>query len=86
MAGHPLNIGSPKQLRQLLFEELQLPVVKKTKTGPSTDASVLQELADLHPLPAKIVQYRQFSKLLNTYVDALPNMVHPETPPCACFV
>jgi len=79
MAGHPLNIASPKQLRQLLFEELGLPVVKKTKTGPSTDASVLEELASRHPLPAKIVEYRQFSKLLNTYVDALPEMVHPAT-------
>jgi len=79
MAGHPLNIASPKQLRQLLFEELGLPVVKKTKTGPSTDASVLDELASLHPLPAKIVEYRQFSKLLNTYIDALPEMVHPTT-------
>ncbi len=79
MAGHPLNIASPKQLRQLLFDELGLPVIKKTKTGPSTDASVLDELASRHPLPAKIVQYRQFSKLLNTYVDALPEMVHPST-------
>ncbi len=79
MAGHPLNIASPKQLGQLLFQELGLPVIKKTKTGPSTDASVLEELADIHPLPAKIVEYRQFSKLLNTYVDALPEMVHPET-------
>ncbi|NOY28725.1 MAG: DNA polymerase I [Planctomycetes bacterium] len=79
MAGHPLNIASPKQLRQLLFEELGLPVIKKTKTGPSTDASVLDELASRHPLPAKIVEYRQFSKLLNTYVDALPEMVHPTT-------
>ncbi|NOY43529.1 MAG: DNA polymerase I [Planctomycetes bacterium] len=79
MAGHPLNIASPKQLGQLLFQELGLPVIKKTKTGPSTDASVLEELADVHPLPAKIVEYRQFSKLLNTYVDALPEMVHPET-------
>ncbi len=79
MAGHPLNIASPKQLRQLLFEELKLPVSKKTKTGPSTDASVLDELANLHPLPAKIVEYRQFSKLLNTYVNALPEMVHPKT-------
>ena len=79
LAGHPLNIGSPKQLRQLLFDDLGLPVVKKTKTGPSTDASVLDELAPLHPLPAKIVEYRQYSKLLNTYIDALPTMVHPET-------
>ncbi len=79
MAGHPLNIASPKQLAQLLFTELGLPVIKKTKTGASTDASVLAELAPMHPLPAKIVEYRQYSKLLNTYVDALPEMVHPET-------
>ena len=79
MAGHPLNIASPKQLAQLLFEELDLPVIKKTKTGASTDASVLEELACMHPLPAKIVEHRQYSKLLNTYVNALPEMVHPET-------
>lgn len=79
MAGHPLNIASPKQLRELLFEELELPVIKKTKTGASTDASVLEQLAEQHPLPAKIVEHRQYSKLLNTYVDALPAMVHSET-------
>jgi DNA polymerase-1 len=79
LAGHPLNIGSPKQLAQVLFQELNLPVVKKTKTGQSTDADVLEQLADLHPLPAKIVEYRQYSKLKNTYVDALPTMIHPET-------
>ncbi len=79
MAGHPLNIASPKQLRELLFEELGLPVIKKTKTGASTDASVLEQLAEKHPLPAKIVEHRQYSKLLGTYIDALPTMVHPET-------
>jgi DNA polymerase-1 len=79
LAGHPLNIGSPKQLAHVLFQELGLPVVKKTKTGPSTDADVLEQLAEAHALPAKIVEYRQFSKLKNTYVDALPTMIHPET-------
>jgi DNA polymerase-1 len=79
LAGHPLNIGSPKQLAQVLFQELGLPVVKKTKTGPSTDADVLEQLAESHALPAKIVEYRQFSKLKNTYVDALPTMIQPET-------
>ncbi len=79
LAGHPLNIGSPKQLAQVLFQELGLPVVKKTKTGPSTDADVLEQLAEMHALPAKIVEYRQYSKLKNTYVDALPTMIHPET-------
>ncbi len=79
LAGHPLNIASPKQLAELLFSELKLPVIKRTKTGASTDASVLEELAGMHPLPAKIVEHRQYAKLLNTYVDALPTMVHPET-------
>jgi DNA polymerase-1 len=66
-------------LAELLFGELKLPVVKKTKTGPSTDAEVLEELASLHPLPAKIVEYRQYSKLLGTYIDALPLLIHPTT-------
>jgi DNA polymerase-1 len=79
LAGHPLNIASPKQLAQVLFQELKLPVVKKAKTGPSTDAKVLEELAVHHPLPRKIVDYRQFAKLKNTYVDALPALVHPQT-------
>ena len=79
LAGHPLNIASPKQLAQVLFQELGLPVVKKTKTGPSTDADVLEQLAESHPLPAKIIEYRQYAKLKNTYVDALPTMIHPET-------
>ncbi len=80
LAGRPLNIASPKQLQELLFTELKLPVVKKTaKTGPSTDAEVLEELARLHPLPAKILEYRQYAKLKSTYVDALPAMVCPET-------
>ncbi|MGD9635564.1 MAG: DNA polymerase I [Pirellulales bacterium] len=79
LAGHPLNIASPKQLAQVLFQELGLPVIKKTKTGPSTDADVLEELADKHPLPAKIIEHRQFAKLKNTYVDALPELIHPQT-------
>lgn len=79
LAGHPLNIDSPKQLAELLFNELKLPVLKKTKTGASTDASVLEELAPLHPLPAKIVEYRQYSKLLGTYIDALPLLVNAKT-------
>ena len=79
LAGHPLNIASPKQLAQVLFQEQGLRVVKRTKTGPSTDASVLEELADEHPLPAKIIEYRQFAKLKNTYVDTLPELIHPET-------
>ncbi len=80
LAGHPLNIASPKQLQEVLFTELKLPIVKKTPKGePSTDADVLEELAPLHLLPAKIVEYRQYAKLKNTYVDALPKLVHPAT-------
>jgi DNA polymerase-1 len=80
LAGRKFNIASPKQLQEILFNELKLPVLKKTpKTGPSTDAEVLEELAPLHPLPAKLVEYRQYAKLKSTYVDALPTMVHPVT-------
>ena len=79
LAGREFNIASPKQLQEILFQEQGLPVIKKTKTGPSTDAGVLEELALLHPLPAKIIEYRQIAKLRGTYVDALPEMVHPKT-------
>jgi DNA polymerase-1 len=79
IADHPFNIGSPKQLAEVLFSELKLPVLKKTKTGPSTDADVLEQLAPLHPLPRLIVAHRQYTKLLGTYIDALPLLVHPET-------
>ena len=79
-AGAEFNINSTLQLKEVLFDKLQLPVVKKTKTGPSTDASVLQELAELgHKLPQLIMEYRQLEKLRGTYVDALPQLVHPET-------
>jgi len=79
IAGRSFNIASPKQLAEVLFNEQRLPVLKKTKTGPSTDADVLEELALAHPLPAKIIEFRQYSKLKGTYVDALPLMVHPDT-------
>ncbi len=79
LAGGPFNIESRLQLSTVLFEKLGLPIVKRTKTGPSTDADVLAELAKLHDLPAKIVEYRQFAKLKSTYVDALPQLIHPET-------
>ncbi len=79
LAGRPFNIGSPKQLQQILFEEQKLPRLRKTKTGASTDADVLEELARLHPLPAKIIEHRQYCKLKNTYVDALPQLIHPAT-------
>jgi len=78
-AGREFNSSSPKQLAQILFEELDLPVVKKTKTGPSTDASVLEELSSLHPLPEAILRYRSLTKLKSTYVDALPPLVNPAT-------
>ena len=77
LAGHPFSIASPLQVRGVLFDELKLPVVKRTKTGPSTDAEVLEELASLHPLPAKLLEHRKFAKLKSTYVDALPALVDP---------
>ena len=79
LAGRQFNIGSPKQLQEVLFDEQKLPRLRRTKTGASTDADVLEELARLHPLPAKIIEYRQYAKLKNTYVDALPQLVHPAT-------
>jgi DNA polymerase-1 len=78
-AGREFNIASPKQLQEILFKELHLPVMKRTKTGPSTDADVLEDLARVHPLPALIIQHRQYSKLKGTYVDALPLLVNPQT-------
>ncbi len=78
-AGHEFTIGSVKQLREVLFERLGLPVIKKTKTGPSTDESVLSELALQHPLPAAILDYRSLVKLKNTYLDPLPTLVNPST-------
>ena len=79
MAGHEFNIDSPIQLRKVLFEEQHLPVRRKTQTGPSTDQEVLEELALIHPLPAKIIEHRQLSKLKGTYLDTLPELIHPET-------
>ena len=78
-AGGPFNIGSVKQLREILFERLGLPVIRKTKTGPSTNESVLTELAAHHPLPGAILEYRSLVKLKNTYADPLPKMINPET-------
>jgi DNA polymerase-1 len=77
--GMPFNIGSPKQLAEVLFGKLGLPVIRKTKTGPSTDADVLEVLATLHPIPAKVVEYRGLTKLKGTYIDALPALVDPRT-------
>ncbi|MBI2461903.1 MAG: DNA polymerase I [Candidatus Rokubacteria bacterium] len=79
LAGEPVNPASPRQLAQVLFEKLGLPAVKRTKTGYSTDVDVLEELALAHPLPAKILEYRQLAKLKGTYADALPALVHPRT-------
>lgn len=79
LAGRPFSIASPIQLRAVLFDELGLPVVKRTKTGPSTDAEVLEELAPRHPLPAKLLEHRRYAKLKSTYVDALPALVDPGT-------
>ncbi len=72
LVGHPFNIGSPKQLEQILFHELGLTATKRTRTGYSTDASVLEELRDKHEVVALILEHRQVAKLKSTYVDALP--------------
>ncbi|SFM62522.1 DNA polymerase I [Thermodesulforhabdus norvegica] len=79
LAGQEFNIQSPKQLAEILFNRLGLPVIKKTKTGPSTDMSVLEELALHHPIAQEILAYRSLAKLKNTYVDSLPQMINPET-------
>jgi DNA polymerase-1 len=79
LAGHEFNVSSPRQLESILFDELELPVIKKTKTARSTDHGVLEELALLHPLPQAILEYRSVAKLKNTYLDALPKEVNPDT-------
>ncbi len=80
IVGYEFNLNSTPQLRDVLFTRLELPVLKKTKTGPSTDASVLEELAaEGHEVPRLMLEYRELEKLRNTYVDALPRLVHPET-------
>src|SRR5215470_15301556 len=79
LAGETFKIGSPQKLQMILFEKLGLPRGKKTKTGSSTDSSVLEALAENYPLPAKILDYRGFTKLQNTYVDALPKLIHAKT-------
>jgi len=75
LAGQEFNIDSPKQLGVILFDKLKLPVIKKTKTGYSTNAQVLSELAPMHPLPAKIIEYREIAKIKSTYIDALPKLL-----------
>lgn len=79
LAGRPFNIDSPKQLGEVMFNELDMPVVKKTKTGFSTDAEVLSTLAVDYELPSKVLEYRQATKLKNTYIDALPLLICPST-------
>jgi DNA polymerase-1 len=79
LAGEEFNIGSPKQLAYVLFEKLKLPPVKRTKTGYSTDADVLEQLALGHELPARIIEHRTLAKLKSTYADALPTLVNPST-------
>ena len=80
VAGVEFNINSNPQLRDILFGKLNLPVIKRTSTGPSTDAAVLTELAEAgHELPTLLMEYRELSKLENTYLDALPRLVNPRT-------
>ncbi len=80
LAGQPFNLNSPKQLGEVLFDKLKLPVVKKTPGGtPSTDEEVLQKLAEDYPLPKLLLDYRSLSKLKSTYTDKLPRMVNPAT-------
>jgi DNA polymerase-1 len=78
-AGPRFNLDSPKQLGQVLFEKLQLPVIAKTKTGYSTDVNVLSQLAASYPIAKYILDYRQMTKLLSTYVDSLPQWINPAT-------
>ncbi len=80
LAGQPFNLNSPKQLGEILFGKLALPVVKKTPSGaPSTDEEVLQKLAEDYPLPKTLLDYRSLAKLKSTYTDKLPKMVNPKT-------
>lgn len=79
LAGEEFNLNSPKQLSFILFEKLGLPPKKKTKTGYSTNASVLEELAGAHPVIPLIQEYRQLAKLKSTYVDAMQDQIHPDT-------
>ena len=77
VAGQKFNLGAPQQLAKVLFEDLRLPVGKRTKTGYSTDADTLESLRDKHPIIGLILEHRQLSKLKSTYVDSLPQLVDP---------
>ncbi len=79
-AGASFNVNSPRQLASILYEKLQLPILKRTRTGPSTDADVLEQLAALgHEVPTLLLEHRELQKLRSTYVDVLPGKVHPRT-------
>lgn len=79
LAGHEFNVGSPKQLGAVLFDELKLPVIKRTKTGYGTDSEVLERLAPKHPIAAHLIEQRKLSKLISTYTNVLAAAVDPET-------
>ncbi len=79
LAGGEFNINSPQQLAKILFEKLNLPVIERTKTGASTNESVLKQLSSSHELPKLIMQYRELAKLKSTYIDPVPEMVNPKT-------
>lgn len=86
MAGEAFNLNSPQQLSRVLFDVLKLTPVRRTKTGYATDVSVLMALRDKHPLPEVLLRHRELSKLLNTYISALPRMIDPGTGRLhACF-
>ena len=77
--GHEFNIGSPKQLSEILFEELELPKTRKTSQGYTTDAQALERISDAHPVIPQVLHYRELSKLKSTYVHTLPRLIHPKT-------
>ncbi|MBI5699588.1 DNA polymerase I [Candidatus Saganbacteria bacterium] len=79
IAGETFNLNSPKQLGYILFEKLKIPVLKRTKTGPSTDSSVLEELSEKFEIAQKLASYRQLSKLMSTYIEVLPTLINPKT-------
>ena len=79
IAGETFNLNSPKQLGYILFEKLKLPILKRTKTGPSTDSSVLEELSEEYEIAEKLASYRQLSKLMSTYIEVLPTLINLKT-------
>ena len=79
LAGEEFNLDSPKQIKHILFEKLNLPPIKRPRQGYSTDAEVLETLSEIHPLPGKILEYRHYSKLKSTYLDVLERVINPLT-------